>query len=408
MSRSHPTAGRRKLVDRAPGLPPWLMPLSVWVGVLTALLWSHWSVALSMFKDWQADPNYSVGQLVPLAALYLLWQHRAELSKCRMTPCWWGLAVILIAQIARLGGLLFLFETGERYGLVLTAIGLVLLIAGWDITWRIRWILLFLFLMVPFPGRVHNLISGPLQTWSTSGTFFLLEVFGVTVARDGNVLVLNGNVPVAVAEACSGLRMLTAIGLVLLIAGWDITWRIRWILLFLFLMVPFPGRLHNLISNPLQSWSTSGTFFLLEVFGVTVSQDGNVLVLNGSVPVAVAEACSGLRMLTAFIVVSYVLAYIVKRPRWQKAALVLLSVPIAIVCNLGRLLVTAILFMLTSSETAETFFHDFAGVSMMPLAVLLLVGALWLFNKLVIPDEEGPPQRTRRARRRQAAGNSRG
>ena len=38
----------------------------MWVGVLAALIWSHWSVALSMFKDWQADPNYSVGQLVPL------------------------------------------------------------------------------------------------------------------------------------------------------------------------------------------------------------------------------------------------------------------------------------------------------------------------------------------------------
>jgi hypothetical protein len=37
-------------------------------------------------------------------------------------------------------------------------------------------------------------------------------------------------------------------------------------------------------------------------------------------------------------------------------------------------------------EAAETFFHDFAGLLMMPLAVLILAGELWLMRKLVVPD----------------------
>ena len=85
------------------------------------------------------------------------------------------------------------------------------------------------------------------------------------------------------------------------------------------------------------------------------------MVLNHEVRVAVAEACSGLRMLTAFVVVAAALAYVVNRPRWQKAALVVSSVPVAILCNLARLVATAILFMLVSSEFGERFFHDFAG-----------------------------------------------
>jgi exosortase/archaeosortase family protein len=97
-------------------------------------------------------------------------------------------------------------------------------------------------------------------------------------------------------------------------------------------------------------------------------------------------------MLTAFIVVAAVLAYIVNRPKWQKVTLLLSAVPIAIICNLARLMATAILFMIGSSATAETFFHDFAGVSMMPLAVLLLIAELWLLDRLVIADnsKEGP------------------
>jgi exosortase len=107
------------------------------------------------------------------------------------------------------------------------------------------------------------------------------------------------------------------------------------------------------------------------------------MLLNGDTPVAVAEACSGLRMLTAFVVVAAFMAFVLRRPAWQRIALVASSVPIAIVCNLVRLVATAELFVLVSSDIGERFFHDFAGLTMMPLAVLMLVGELWLFSVLV-------------------------
>ena len=159
-------------------------------------------------------------------------------------------------------------------------------------------------------------------------------------------------------------------------------------MLFLFLMVPLPGRIHNLISGPLQKLATTGAVFCLELIGITVAREGNIIVLNDRVPVAVAEACSGLRMLTAFVVVASVLAYIVNRPRWQKVVLLCSSVVVAIVCNLIRLVVTAGLFLYTSSAAAERFFHDFAGWTMMPLAILLLLGELWIMAQLVV-DEPG-------------------
>ena len=129
---------------------------------------------------------------------------------------------------------------------------------------------------------------------------------------------------------------------------------------------------------------------MLEVIGIAVNRQGNVISLGQSTTLAVAEACSGLRMLTAFIVVTAAMTFLVRRPAWQKTTLLVSSVLIAVVCNIMRLCVTAILFMHTSSETAEKFFHDFAGLTMMPIAVFILLGELWLLNKLVIPEQASP------------------
>ena len=176
--------------------------------------------------------------------------------------------------------------------------------------------------------------------------------------------------------------------LLLLVAGREVCLRVKWVLLFLFLMVPRPGQIHNLIAGPLQSQASIGAAIVLELLGVGVTRNGNVLQLPESVPLAIAEACSGLRMLTAFVVVAAAMAFVVQRPPWQRAVLVLSSVPVAIVCNLARVVTTALLFMKSSNETAELFFHDFAGFSMMPLAILILRGELWVMARLVVHDDD--------------------
>ncbi|MGE0479498.1 MAG: exosortase/archaeosortase family protein [Phycisphaerae bacterium] len=265
-----------------------------------ALVWSFWKTAFELYRIWERSPDYSVGQLVLPTAAYLAWRRRSELVRAFRGPCWAGLALVAFACGLRIYGMMFLYESIERLALVLCLVGVVLTIGGAGVFWRLRWILAFLFLMLPMPARVHNTVSGPLQETSTTGAVFLLEVLGVTADREGFVLVLND-----------------------------------------------------------------------------------------SVPLAVAEACSGLRMLTAFTVVASAMALLVARPGWMKAALVLSSVPIAVVCNLLRLVATALLFMGFGSATAQTFFHDFAGVTMMPMAVLLLMGELWLLDRIVVREPCG-------------------
>ncbi len=140
--------------------------------------------------------------------------------------------------------------------------------------------------------------------------------------------------------------------------------------------------------------ATTGAVFVLEAF-IKVSRQGNVVTLNDRIPMAVVEACSGLRMLTAFIIVAAFMAYMVKRSRWQKAFLLFSSVPVAVMCNILRLCMTAVLFLLASSELAEKFFHDFAGIVMMPAAVLLMFAELWLMDKLTVSEPDATQVLTR-------------
>lgn len=277
------------------------------IGLVLALAaitgWAYWSTMVDLFKEWQGNEDYSAGQLVPLVVAFLVWRERKALAECPLKPAWWAGGVLLVVALAaRTYGLLFMFESGERYSFVLAIIALVLLVAGWQVFRRLLWVLLILFLMVPLPGRIHNTVNGPLQ-----------------------------------------------------------------------------------------SMASSGSVFLLEAFGVRVSQQGNVVMLDGRIPMAVAEACSGLRMLTAFVIVAAFIAYMVRRSRLQKTVLFLSSIPVAVLCNILRLTVTAVLFMLASSEVAEKFFHDFAGLVMMPAAVLLMFGELWLMDILTVSGPD-PPQ----------------
>lgn len=172
-------------------------------------------------------------------------------------------------------------------------------------------------------------------------------------------------------------------GMVLTVGGVQLTRRLVWVLLFIALMVPWPNRLHQAVLVPLQGWSTSAAVFVLEAIGYDVIRNGNVLTV-GPATVAVAEACSGLRMLTSFMIVGAFVAFMSRRSRAEKAILFLSGIPIAIVCNTIRLAATAIAFKQGYGERMNQWFHDFGGYAMMPLALGMLFGELWLMRRLVI------------------------
>jgi exosortase len=180
---------------------------------------------------------------------------------------------------------------------------------------------------------------------------------------------------------------LTIAALVLLLFGWQLLRKVSTVLLYLCLMLPWPNRVQTAVTLPLQSWATSSAVFCLETVGYEVVREGNVIHI-GDASVAVAEACNGLRMITAFFVISGLVVLLVKRAWWEKLIVLVSSLPIALLCNTVRLAITAAFFTVLEGEHWEKIFHDFGGYAMMPLALAAVVAELWLLAKLTIPPDK--------------------
>ena len=182
--------------------------------------------------------------------------------------------------------------------------------------------------------------------------------------------------------------VLSIAAIVLFILGWQFFKKATTVLLFLCLMLPWPHSVQSAVALPLQQWSTSSAAFCLEIMGYDVIKEGNVIHI-GQTSVAVAEACNGLRMVTAFFVISALVVMLVRRKWWEKQVVMTSSLPIALLCNTIRLTVTAMAFTVLKGDYWEKMFHDFGGYAMMPLALAAVIGEFWLLGLLTVrPDEK--------------------
>jgi exosortase len=71
---------------------------------------------------------------------------------------------------------------------------------------------------IPLPALIYNRIAIPLQLFASSMAARLIQEFGGSVHRDGNIIQLPG-LSLGVAEACSGLSSLSTLFIAALLVG---------------------------------------------------------------------------------------------------------------------------------------------------------------------------------------------
>lgn len=166
----------------------------------------------------------------------------------------------------------------------------------------------------------------------------------------------------------------TIIGLVLLLSGREIFKILAFPLFFLFLMVPLPESLLNMIAFPLQLIAAKFAVWSLQELGIPALVEGNIIHLAHT-QLFVAEACSGLRSLMALITLGVVFAHFFKRGAiWSKLLLVASTIPIAIFVNAFRVALTGYLTHHFGQEAAGGPIHDFQGIFTFGLAFFILLG----------------------------------
>jgi len=170
-------------------------------------------------------------------------------------------------------------------------------------------------------------------------------------------------------------------GAVWLFGGWRL---LVWALpstLFLFFLVPLPYHAERFVSYPLQRIATKLSCWTLQSLGQPAIAEGNTILL-GDLHLEVEEACSGLRIFVGIVALAFAYVIVTRRTWWEKVLLLASTIPIALIANASRIVVTGMLTQLVSTEAGAKFTHDLAGWGMILLAAVLFGIVLWYIGKL--------------------------
>jgi exosortase len=195
---------------------------------------------------------------------------------------------------------------------------------------------------------------------------------GLPVLLAGVGALLLGEIGAELFLMRSSLIVILA-GLVLFHLGRESFQVLAFPLLFLFFMVPLPATLFYAVAFPLQSLAARNAAWMLDALGVPVLLDGNVIHLTKQ-SLGVAEACSGIRSLISLFSVAVAWAALTLPGIFAMAVFVAAVVPITILANGGRVVITGLIGQWFGVEYAEGFFHTFSSWLVFVFAFVCLVG----------------------------------
>ncbi len=181
-------------------------------------------------------------------------------------------------------------------------------------------------------------------------------------------------------------------GLVLFMCGWRAMLLLWLPVLYLLLAVPIPDRIYSLMSVPLQEMAAKASTTVLGLLGADIISTASQLTVRGEsgrwYPLLVAEACSGVRSLMAFVALGVAMAYITDRPIWQRLVLLACIIPVTIFTNMIRVSITCYMYVIDRPELGQKFMHTFLGIAMLiPAAgILWLIG--YVMDGLFVEDDE--------------------
>ena len=151
---------------------------------------------------------------------------------------------------------------------------------------------------------------------------------------------------------------------------------------FLFFMVPLPFQVERLLSVPLQRVATAFSCFLLQCLGQPAFAEGTTI-LVGTHQLAVEQTCSGLRIFLGAFALAFAYVMATRRELWEKVVLLASVIPIALLANSLRIVITALLYRYSAQEELiQRFNHDAAGWLMIAMATGMFAVVLAYLSRL--------------------------
>jgi exosortase len=337
------------------------------VGLTALLTYSFWNTLEKTSAFW-SDDQYSHGYLVPLIALYLMWSRRPNPAaqdppEEQAEETFLGLMPASQFRNIACGAASALTIGGYYLGShVMQGVGLALLC---------------------LLAMSYVLIGQPFASVTSDQRYI-----GLAILLAGYVLRIY---TMYVWNSEPGSRIsfiIVLLGGFLLVGGWKLLSWAGPAVGFLVFMFPLPSKIEQPLLGGLQKFAAVVSEIILLILGQPVVRDGNLIQVDGQ-DLEVAAACSGLRMVTIFGAMAVALMLIARdRPWWDRFIILLSALPIALIANITRIVVTALLYRIfPEGDTIHQLIHDYAGIAMMPLAMGLLLLELKVLSMLTVEEE---------------------
>ncbi len=140
---------------------------------------------------------------------------------------------------------------------------------------------------------------------------------------------------------------------------------------FLLLAIPLPYVIYYDLTGPLQSIAAQSALFGIQLVGIPAVAEGNVIHLPET-SLEVAEACSGIRSLYAFLALGALFARSMPIPSWGRVLVFLATIPLSVVGNAFRVWGTAMAAYLVGPEAATGTAHELFGLVVFVVALVIL------------------------------------
>lgn len=193
--------------------------------------------------------------------------------------------------------------------------------------------------------------------------------------------------------------VLTVFGVTLLLLGSAMMRHLFLPIAYLVFAVTLAERIMIEVTFQLKLIASYGAWVLLSatgpMIGYSVRLDGNMIEMirfDGTIfPMNVADACSGMRMVVAFVALGAAVALLGSTRWWQRTAVLLLTVPVAVLMNVLRVAVLGWLGFF-NENLAGGEAHTVIGTILLLPSLLFFMLLVWALGRLV--DDEPTPAKT--------------
>lgn len=149
-----------------------------------------------------------------------------------------------------------------------------------------------------------------------------------------------------------------------------------------FVAIPNIENIQVTVAYPMRIFATVSSTKILALCGFDISSYQTMIYLKGS-QIAITSACSGIEQLEAMLLLGYIWVLSAHKKFVNRILNYILIVPVILLCNTIRLIVTLVLINFYGISIISDTVHTWLGIGMVALSFILMV----LFTPIFSEDK---------------------